>query len=168
MTPDDAKQAQDLNYRSSSKLRFFRFRLLWLSPIVSTAFLCLAIAAFLRTNDLIQNLAAVALGATSARMIWLRLNRTKRLKKQFALKHSGIEVAFNFDPELVRCTTRDSDTEMRWISFKGARSNNKVFLLYRTRVLFLVIPRRVMTPSEQDELDALFITHLRPGTYVKH
>jgi hypothetical protein len=65
------------------------------------------------------------------------------------------ETTLNLDADLVRCQGEHSKSEMEWAAIKSSAEDKKSFLLYLVPGKFLVVPKRVCSGEQVDELRVL-------------
>ena len=66
------------------------------------------------------------------------------------------DITFDFEPELIRTKTKHSKGEVEWALIKRMAENKKLFLLYIAQAKFFIIPKRVCSAGQIEELRALF------------
>jgi hypothetical protein len=73
------------------------------------------------------------------------------------------ECTFDFSPELIRTSGPNSKSEVRWTAIQAFTEDDKDCLIYMAPARFLIVPKRVCTPAQTDELRALFARCINPA-----
>lgn len=71
------------------------------------------------------------------------------------VSRSGV-ITLSLDPELIRCQSEHTKSEIEWAAIKRFAENKKSFLLYLMPGKFLIVPKRICSARQIDELRALF------------
>lgn len=116
----------------------------------------------LATLGTARSILAIVLGAGLFLMsypVYMRL----RLKHCFRQTRTGDGfMAFEFDETGIRSTTQGTRGEIEWSAIRTVREDGKLLLLYLAPAKMFMIPKRVCSPSQLEELRQLCQSRITP------
>ena len=74
------------------------------------------------------------------------------------------DCSIEFDDEMIRSKGLHTRSEMEWTATQSSSEDSKVFLLYLAPARFVVIPKRVCTNEQMNELRTLLQNHVKSNT----
>jgi hypothetical protein len=76
-----------------------------------------------------------------------RVDREIRKERHFLIRNDGVQV-----------TTANSEAFYQWSNFRSVRNDKKMFILYRSTLKGIMIPKRFFQNEEQQETFERLIT----------
>jgi hypothetical protein len=155
--------------RKVSYYLFVRFGLWYGIPLLGLAaagFLVILYAPGYAMNELVGSAVAIAAWAGAIGIISQVAYRMK-LKRLYKEQKLAREISLRADEGGVFVARIDgtSETRFAWPAFDKAVESEQAFVLFPSLRMFLPVPKRAMTPEQQQEFRALLAAHL-PGAGV--
>lgn len=160
LTDSDFLDAQSLHAKRGIVPVALRLVIYFLSPAAGL-FLCFGAFAASKADHFAHfDWIGFALGA-----FWIALPLLYRwlLVFQFRRTRTGQgESVLTFEADQIHCADQYTKSEIEWKAIRRFSENKKVILLYLAAGKFLVIPKRVCSPGQVEELRQLFQAKISP------
>lgn len=161
LTIPEFKEAYGVVLRhAGARYRFYYWNYTWLGLTVGLVLLFLAVLLF-GTRDpnqpLVFLLVVIAVANLSAPWRYRGL-----IKRNFRMQNLDAEISLSLATEgvTVRRLRRDITTHYGWSAFERQIESKGMFTLCPARLHFLPIPKRTMTPEEQEAIRVLLAAHI--------
>lgn len=160
LTAEEFREGYGLMLRNST----FQYRLSywfrsWLGPVIGLWILGCSLVILAGNGSFALVLILWVAGAV-ALVAPLRFRAT--LRKLFRLQnlHQEIAVAVDAGGVVIKRVTRDADTRYGWAAIERSRESKRLIVLLPSKVQFIPIPKRAMTPAQTDELRGLIAANV--------
>jgi hypothetical protein len=146
--------------RASAYYRFYYWSVTWLGLLIGFVLLFLALLLFSVPNPnqpLVFLLVVIAVVNILA-----PLRHRGTIRRNYRMQHLNGEilVSAGADGMTVARMNKDIATRYGWTAIEQSAESKKTLVLFPTRLQFVPIPKRAMTPEQQTEFRALVAAHI--------
>ena len=167
LTLGEFREGYLIMLRSSTwRYRLFAWQFTWLGPLLGVFLVAMAILTFLLGGD--QKIWAILVFSIALLALSAPLRLRSSIKRQFRLQklEDGIVLAVSAQDVTLSRQNRDAETRYGWSALERADESKTLFLLFPHRLAFIPVPKRALTPEQEQEMRSLVATHI-PGASLK-
>ncbi|HTV16331.1 MAG TPA: YcxB family protein [Acidobacteriaceae bacterium] len=170
LTPEEYAEGYRAMLRAGT-LRYRIYSRLYSWPAVVTGLVLVALGSLLLyfgtspggNVDLIVAMALLTMGVLLVAIPFRLVSMMRRLHRLQDL-NLEITVTVGADGVHTRRATRDAETRFGWSAIAKSGESKNLILLFPSRVQFLPIPKRALTPAQADELRGLIAANVGQQT----
>ncbi|MGU3493756.1 YcxB family protein [Xanthobacteraceae bacterium A53D] len=158
LTPDDLLEAARIHFRQSMSTPSRLFSLAMLGLIMAAG--CAGVLHVSEMEISIPLLVLVAIACPlAATLLAYSTHKTATLKTYRQQKSLQRPYTLSWSDAGLQTKSEDGDWRVRWSDVRKVRQSAGMMLFYESEYLFRLLPLRILTPEQKDDLERTLAAH---------